>query len=101
MKIIFQDEHLEMLAEKQLTGKSKYPTEVGLAFRKKLAFIKQANGTRDLRAMSSLHFEKLVEKRYQGMYSIRLNKGYRMIFQINHEDNLEIMIIEEINNHYK
>jgi proteic killer suppression protein len=101
MKIIFQDEHLEMLAEKQLSGKSKYPTEVVLAFKKKLAFIKQVDGTRDLRAMSSLHFEKLVEKRYEGMYSIRLNKGYRLIFKINRENNLEIMIIEEINNHYK
>ena len=101
MKIRFHDEHLGMLAEKQSVGKSKYPTEVIIAFRKKLAFIKAANSTQDLRAMGSLHFEKLVERRYEGMYAIRLNKSYRLIFAIGQEDNLEVMIMEEISNHYK
>lgn len=100
MKIRFQDEHLGMLAEKDSKGKSKFPNEVITAFRKKLFFIKGATNTQDLRAMSSLHFEKLVEKRYSGMYSIRLNISYRLIFSIDQEDNLEVIIIEEISNHY-
>nr|MBC7612160.1 type II toxin-antitoxin system RelE/ParE family toxin [Pseudopedobacter sp.] len=100
MKVIFHDEHLGMLAEKQATGKSKFPTEVIISFRKKLAFIRAAGSTQDLRKMSSLHFEKLTEKKYLGMYSIRLNRSYRLILSIDNEDNLEIIIIEEINNHY-
>ena len=100
MKVKFHDEHLGMLAEKQAGGKSKFPTEVIESFRKKLAFIKAASSTQDIRAMRSWHFEKLTEKRYSGMYSIRLNRSYRLIFSIDHEDNLEIMIVEEINNHY-
>lgn len=100
MKVKFHDEHLEMLAEKNSKGKSKYPDEVITAFRKKLFFVKGAANTQDLRAMSSLHFEKLVEKRYLGMHSIRLNKSYRLIFSIDKEDNLEVMIIEEISNHH-
>ena len=100
MKVKFHDEHLGMPAEKNFKGKSKYPNEVITAFRKKLFFIKGATNTQDLRTMSSLHFEKLVEKRYLGMYFIRLNKGYRLIFSIDKEENLEVMIIEEISNHY-
>ncbi len=100
MKVKFRDEHLGMLAEKGSSGKSKYPNEVTIAFKKKLSFIRAANSTQDLRAMSSLHFEKLVEKRYLGMYSIRLNRSYRLVFSIDKEDNLEVMIIEEVSNHY-
>jgi proteic killer suppression protein len=101
MKIIFHDEHLSTLAKKDFKGKSNFPNEVIIAFKKKLFFIKGATNTQDLRAMSSLHFEKLIEKRYLGMYSIRLNRSYRLIFSIDKENNLEVMIIEEISNHYK
>ena len=100
MKIKFVDEYLGVLAESKSIGKRKYPEEVELGFKKRIAQLKQANSTKDLREIKSLHFEKLKEKRYLGKYSIRINKAYRLIFRITKEERLEIVQIEEINNHY-
>lgn len=100
MEIKFNDEYLGTLAENKSVGKRKYPEEVELGFKRRIAQIKQVNGTKDLRELKSLHFEKLKEKRYLGNYSIRINKAYRLIFIITKEERLEVMEIEEINNHY-
>lgn len=84
-------------------GKSPYPVEVLETFKRKVFQIKSAKNTADLRNIKSLHFEKLKEKKYEGKYSIRLNKAYRIIFRIeNSEGNnrIEIICIEEISNHY-
>lgn len=101
MKVIIQDEHLGVLAENKPVGKSKFPVEVVKSFKKKLAIIKAAPNSNTLRAMGSLHFEKLEEKRYEGKHSIRLNQSYRMICNLDKEESLEVLIIEEISNHYK
>jgi len=100
MKIIFQDEYLEELAESKETGKRRYPTEVETAFKRRIFQMKHLGGTQYLRDIKSLHFEKLKDKRYSGKYSIRLNKAFRLIFQIGKDESLEVIIIEEINNHY-
>ena len=100
MEIKFVDEYLAILAQNKSTGKKKYPEEVEIAFRKRIAQVKQANGTKDLRAIKSLHFDKLKEKRYLGKYSIRITIAYRLIFMITKDERLEIMEVEEISNHY-
>lgn len=102
MRIIIQDEYLGVLAEQtELNGKQKYPAQVIIKFKMRINQISQASNTQDLRAIKSLHFEKLKEARYKDKYSIRLNKAYRLIFAIGKdEQTLEIVIIEEINNHY-
>ncbi|MFD2284737.1 plasmid maintenance system killer protein [Pedobacter petrophilus] len=100
MEVKFVDEYLAILAQNKSTGKKKYPEDVEIAFRKRIAQIKQAKGTSDLRAIKSLHFEKLKEKRYLGKYSIRINIAYRLIFIIKKDERLEIMEVEEISNHY-
>ena len=100
MKVKFHDGHLEMLAENKAIGKSKFPVATVRKFKQRLAIIQAANHSQDLRALGFLHFEKLVEPRYEGLYSIKIDYSYRLIFQIDKEDNLEIMIIEEIANHY-
>jgi proteic killer suppression protein len=102
MKIIIQDEYLGVLAEqKGLIGKQKYPSEVFLKFKMRIHQISQVSNTQELRAIKSLHFEKLKEARYKGKYSIRLNKAYRIILSIGKDHKtLEVVLIEEINNHY-
>jgi plasmid maintenance system killer protein len=103
MQVIIEDRFLgEVAGTGKAYGKSPYPNEVLMAFKKRLFQIKQANNTLDLRNNKSLHFEKLKEKRYEGKHSIRLNKAYRLIFRIenNQSTRLEIICIEEINNHY-
>ena len=104
MVVRIEDRFLgEVANNEKVYGKSPYPDEVLKAFKKRVFQIKQAKNTADLRSIKSLHFEKLKEKKYEGKYSIRLNIAYRIIFRIeNHEGNsrLEIICIEEINNHY-
>jgi plasmid maintenance system killer protein len=103
MQVNIEDHFLgEVVDYGKAHGKSPYPLEVLTAFKKRVFQIKQANNTLDLRNNKSFHFEKLKEKKYEGKYSIRLNIAYRMIFRIENLESsrLEIICIEEINNHY-
>jgi len=104
MQVIIEDHFLgEVVNQDKVSGKSPYPDEVIKVFKRRLAQIRSANGTADLRAIKSLHFEKLKGKKYEGKYSIRLNISYRMIFRIENSAGsvrVEIIVIEEINNHY-
>ncbi|MEO3407122.1 type II toxin-antitoxin system RelE/ParE family toxin [Mucilaginibacter sp. CAU 1740] len=103
MEVIIEDHFLGEVANyNKVTGKSPFPDEVIKAFRKRLYQIRQAKNTADLRTIKSLHFEKLKGKKYEGKYSIRLNISYRLIFRIENNEisRLEIMYIEEVNNHY-
>lgn len=96
MKIKFNDGYLEKLAANNKTGKRKYPEEVEIAFQKRIFQIKQADGTTDLRNLKSLHFEKLRENKYLGKYSIRLNKAFRLIFQIGKDESLEVRLLKKL-----
>jgi proteic killer suppression protein len=101
MKIILQDAYLSSIATtNELVGKQKYPAEVVLKFRQRIFQISEAKNVQDLRTIKSFHLEKLKEPRFKDKYSIRLNKAYRLIFSIKHEKVIEIVVIEEINNHY-
>jgi proteic killer suppression protein len=104
MVVKIEDRFLgEVANSNKVYGKSPYPVEVLKAFKKRVFQIKSARNTNDLRDIKSLHFEKLKGKEYEGKYSIRLNIAYRIIFRIeNYEgsNRLEIICIEEINNHY-
>src|SRR5882757_8509388 len=102
MQLIIEDHFLGEVAKGNVTGKSPYPVEILKAFKKRIFQIQQAKNTVDLRQNKSLHFEKLKGKEYESKYSIRLNIAYRIIFRIdeNKSNRLEIICIEEINNHY-
>ncbi|MBN9223040.1 MAG: type II toxin-antitoxin system RelE/ParE family toxin [Mesorhizobium sp.] len=58
------------------------PVAVISAARRKLNFLKEATSERDIRALNSLHFEKLQGKR-EGQCSIRLNVQWRLVFELN------------------
>lgn len=99
MQVIIHDRFLGEVANKT-HGKLPFPVEVATVFRMRLNQIVQAQSTQDLRKLKSLHFEKLKEKRYKDKYSIRINKSYRLIFNIDINNGIEIIGIEEISNHY-
>jgi proteic killer suppression protein len=102
MKLLIEDHFLGEVAKGNPIGKSPYPIEVLKAFKKRVFQIQQAKNSADLRQIKSLHFEKLKGKEYEHKCSIRLNIAYRIIFRIdeNESDKIEIICIEEINNHY-
>lgn len=56
--------------------------DVVRAYRKRMQQIRSAVDERDLRALKSLHFEKLDGKR-RGQYSVRLNDQFRLVFKLN------------------
>jgi toxin HigB-1 len=103
MKVIIEDEYLAQLFKNGRTvGKPKFNHDIELGFIKRVIQIEQASNTNSLRALKSLHFEKLSGD-WTGKYSIRVNISFRIIFRIEKDgDNvrLEVICIEELSNHY-
>lgn len=101
MKVIIEDDYLAQLANEypDTYGKRRYPHEVERKFIIRVNEIASAGSENDLRNKKSLHFEKL-RGEYNGRYSIRINKAWRLIFRINQDGYAKVLFIEELNNHY-
>jgi len=103
MRVIIEDEYLvNLYVNGKPLGKPRFNSEVELIFVRRIVQIEQARNTNDLRALKSLHFEKLSGK-LVGKYSIRVNQSFRIIFRIEKEgddNHIEIICVEELNNHY-
>ena len=103
MRVIIEDEYLWQLFDNGYSvGKPQFNKEVENKFISRVIQMEQAANTNDLRALKSLHFEKLSGK-FDGKYSIRINYSFRVIFRIEKDGNnvrLEVICIEELSNHY-
>ena len=103
MLVIIEDEYLaELYKNGKTKGKPKFSRDIEIGFIKRIIQMQQCQNTNNLRALKSLHFEKL-SGNLSGKYSIRVNKGFRIVFRIEkHGDNikLEVICVEELNNHY-
>ncbi|MEP6512357.1 MAG: type II toxin-antitoxin system RelE/ParE family toxin [Parafilimonas sp.] len=86
----------------QIKGKPLYNKEVINQFRERVLLIEQAENTKQLREFKSLHLEALKGNK-KGLYSIRINKQYRLGFKIDKNilNLLEIILIEDSYKHYK
>ena len=85
------------------SGKPKFGPIVELTFIKRVGQMEEAPGTATLRKIKSLHFEHL-KGDLRGKNSIRVIDGFRIIFRVENDLNdkrIEIISIEELNNHYK
>ncbi len=113
MQVRFNDEYLERLySEQTLKGKPVYSSEVTIQFKKAVLKIKLAENTTELRQQKGLHFEALKGNK-KGLYSIRVNKQYRLEFTIENDiiklveikndiiKLVEIILIEHLSKHYK
>ena len=96
MELIFKEKKLEKLYN---TGISRdFSQEIIIKFIQKINILKNIYTTNDLIRLRSLNFEKL--KNYKNWdYSIRLNKGYRIIFNIIWNE-IKIIEVTDLNNHY-
>lgn len=102
MKVFFESEDLANLYESNpdhLKGKQKIPRAVVKQFQKKINILISLTELNELYDFRSLNFEALRGDR-KGQYSIRLNNQYRLLFRINKNGELEIIIIE-ISKHYE
>lgn len=98
MKIEFANKKLEILYQTG-AGSMKYSEAVVRAFFKKMQAIKNANNEADLRALKSNHFEKM--KGSKNNYSIRLNRQYRLEFELLKDFSCKIILIKKISKHYQ
>ena len=103
MILKFNNVYLENLAKDlKIPGKPKYDIEVVNKYKRTLKIIQAMPHTNGLRNLKSLHFEAL-KGELKGLYSIKVDYRYRLIFTI--EKDLitvtEIIVVEDLNNHYQ
>jgi len=98
MEFRFSDAKLEKLYTKGI-GARNYPSGVVDSFLLRVRTIDKAYDERDLRALASVHFEKL-KGSYTGSYSMRLKDRWRLILRIVVEGDQKIIIIDEVTQHY-
>lgn len=103
MLIKFNNAYLKKLYSNELLkGKPIYNKEVIAQFKKTVLKLEQAENTVQLKQFRSLNFEALKGDK-KGLYSVRVNKQYRLEFEIKNDIiNLsEIILIEDLSKHYE
>jgi len=103
MILKFNNDYLEHLAKgDKVKGKPKYDIEVILKYRKTLKILQVMPNTVGLRQLRSLNFESL-KGDLKGFYSVRVDNKYRLVFAIEKDmiTITEIIVIEDLNNHYQ
>jgi proteic killer suppression protein len=94
MRFVFRSRDLLLLHTEEKNA-HRYPAGVVDAFFEVMASIASAANEMDLRALKSLHFEKLSGNR-AGQISLRLNKQYRLIVANEQDEQGKILVIIEI-----
>jgi toxin HigB-1 len=103
MQVKFKNAYLKKIySNEQLKGKPVYSSEVVIQFKKTVLKIEQADTTIQLRQFRSLNFEALKGNK-KGLYSVRVNKQYRLEFEIENDiiTLSEIILIEDLSKHYE
>ncbi len=71
----------------------KLPADIQNVARRKLRMINNAQNINDLRIPPANHLEKL-SGNLSGMYSIRINKQWRIIFNWDNDNAFEVQIVD-------
>lgn len=102
MLVKFNNSYLEKIYQGKTKGKISYSSEVVIQLKKTVLKLEQADNTAQLRQFRSLNFEALKGDK-KGLYSVRVNKQYRLEFQIENDTITlsEIILIEDLSKHYK
>lgn len=94
MRFRFTDKKLEALYTDE-QGANKYEVGVVDAFFEAMAVIEAAKDVRDIRNIKSFRFEKLKHDR-KGQHSLRLNRQWRLIVEIEQDAAGTLLAIIEI-----
>lgn len=95
MELEFEDDDLRRLYTDTEFHLSRLGPDITRAFRRKVQLLANAVDERDIRAMRSLHMEKLAGNR-AGQSSIRLNDQFRLIFRLKTGSEGRVVIIIEL-----
>ena len=96
MELFFKDKKLENIYNTWVSRD--FSKEIIIKFIQKINILKNIFSINDLRNLRSLNFEKLNNYKYWD-YSIRVNKSYRIIFNIIWNE-IKIIEVTDFNNHY-
>ncbi len=104
MIIQFKNSYLEKLFEgKTVPGKPRYSNEVIIKFKKTILKLQFFDSFRELSKHKGLNFESL-KGDYKGFYSVRVDKGYRLILSVDRSGAVhisEVILVYDLNNHYQ
>ena len=102
MLVKFNNTYLEKIYQGTAKGKVSYSSEIITQFKKTVLRLEQADNTSQLRQFRSLNFEALKGDK-KGLFSVRVNKQYRLEFQIENDiiTLSEIILIEDLSKHYE
>ena len=98
MRFHFSNRKLEQLYTTE-AGAKRYPASVVDAFFEVMAVIEAAVDDRDLRALKSLHYEKLGGKR-KHQRSLKLGKQLRLVVQLLEDEKGTYLLIEAIEDYH-
>jgi toxin HigB-1 len=98
MKVVFADESIALI-ETDEAGQTQLPIAVIKSARRKLTVLRAATDDRSLRNWKSLHYEKLKGDR-AGQRSIRLNKQFRMVFDLDETTNPQTITVHAIEDYH-
>jgi proteic killer suppression protein len=99
MEVEFSDDDYDRL-ETDPQFSAGFSGPIVTAYRKKLFFIRNAPDERDLYATRGLNFEQLKGDR-SSQHSIRLNKQWRLILEMNGKGAEKVIRVIKIENHYE
>ena len=99
MRFQFADDELRRLYSDPDFHLPRLGPDLTTQYRRKMQVLVSAGDERDLRAMRSLHFEKLAGKRAH-QHSIRLNDQFRLILQLEADDEGRFLNIVEITDYH-
>lgn len=98
MKVIFKNKELAQLYDLQISNK--FSNNIIRWFVKIVNYMENLFVIKDIQNINSLHFKKL--KKYKNwQYSVRINKQYRIIFNISKDWEITIIEITELSKHYE
>lgn len=98
MKVRHAHRELERL-EREQGFDGGHDRSIVRVYRKRMQFIRQMTSEQDLRAMKSLHFEKLKGRRSH-QHSIRLNQQWRLILEFQGTPPDKVIVIVSIEDYH-
>lgn len=94
MRVEYEDEDVRSLAYDPRHRTSRWSPNVMRAFRRRIQQLDAAVTEQDLRALKSLHLEKLKGDR-SGTWSIQIDLQYRLILRFETSDDGRVVIVVE------
>ncbi len=94
--------HTKKLEEMYYGGKTyNIHEDVLKLYRLRVYFIRNAVSISDLKSRSSFNLEKLNAGKFKNLWSIRLNRQWRLIFDLTNDWFVQVVDIIDLSKHYE